>query len=249
MSNLTLDLNAEGVFPFHNIEDGQYLYGWQATPRANYQATNELSLHVSPTFQMGREDALSDAKVRLFRLNPDRRLLLVHHAGASDIRFDVPEIYLKIQPSPAWQIRLGRYYWDNTIQRIMRDWNNYEGFNDGNLADPQIAVGAFGGDVRVRKPWTEDFPIDLKASLSGGVGGRKEGLGLVQGLATFSLFDKYEMPGWVTSIGASLGYVYYPRESLPALLPGIDSNAAGGAVAPSILLQQGLGEMLSLIHI
>lgn len=249
MGDITLDFSAEGVFPFH-LTDDKYLWGLRFTPRTNIQFDPKLSLHLSPTVQFGSEDALTDAKLPLFRLNPDRRLL-VHDTvtvdgNSRDMRVDIPEVYLKYHFSPNWQLRVGRYYWDNTIQRIMRDWINVEGFNNGNLADPQISVGPIGGDLRFRKPWTENFPVDLKFSLGGGVGGRKEALGLAQGLATFSFFDKFDMPGWVTSVGASLGYVHYPQGSLPALLPGTDPLAAGDALAPSVLLQQGLGEMFDL---
>lgn len=245
MGDITLDFSAEGVFPFHLIDDS-YAWGLRFTPRVNYQFTPQLSLHGSPTVQFGHEDALTDAKVPLFRLNPDRRLMVHGTVNDNDVRFDVPELYLKYHPSRNWQFRLGRYYWDNTIQRIMRDWINVEGFNNGNLADPQISVGPIGGDIRFRKPWTESFPVDLKFSASGGLGGRQEALGLIQGLATFSFFDKFDMPGWVTSVGASLGYVHYPEGSLPALLPGINPLDAGDALTPSVLLQQGLGEMFDL---
>ncbi|HKY63722.1 MAG TPA: hypothetical protein VJR29_09910 [bacterium] len=245
MGDITLDFSAEGIFPFHLIDDS-YHWGLRFTPRVNWQFTPTLSLHTSPTVQFGHENALTDAKLPLFRLNPDRRLLVHDTVNGNDLRVDIPEVYLKIHPSPNWQLRLGRYYWDNTIQRIMRDWINSEGFNNGNLADPQISVGPLGGDLRFRKPWTEKVPVDLKFSLAGGMGGRKEALGLLQGLATFSFLDKFDHPGWATSIGASLGYVHYPEGSLPALYPGVDPLAAGGALAPSVLLQQGLGEMFDL---
>src|SRR5262249_33502519 len=41
---------------------------------------------------------------------------------------------------------------------------------------------------------------------------------------------------------SSLGFAYYPEGALPALLQGIPANAAGGALSPSVYLQQGIGE-------
>src|SRR5215831_19857412 len=181
MGDLTLDIPAEGSFPFHNI-DGHYLGAFRFSPRLRYEASPTVTLVAGPALQIGQEDGLSDAKVRLFRLQPDPRLLGHFKAGSEDFRLDVPEVYLQYQPSSQWQFRLGRYYWDNTIQRRFRDWS-YEGFTDGNLADAGISVGPIGGDARFQKPWTKSFPVDLKFSASAALGGRKEGLGLIQGLA------------------------------------------------------------------
>ncbi|MCE9625381.1 MAG: hypothetical protein K8R69_08030 [Deltaproteobacteria bacterium] len=240
MGDLTLDLNVDGSFPFHDIND-QYDYGLRIAPRLRYEFTPEVTTIVGPALQIGREDALSDAKVRLFRLTPDPRLFKIPD---SDVRLDIPELYAQFKPSSQWQFRIGRNYWDNTIHRRFRDWS-YEGFTDGNLADASIHLG-LGGDVRFHQPMTKSFPVDLKLSASAALGGKKEGLGLIQGLATFNMFDPNKMPGWVTVLGGTLGYVYYPQDSLPSLLPGIAATDAGGALSPSVYLQQGLGNYFDL---
>jgi hypothetical protein len=189
--------------------------------------------------QVGNEAGLSDAKIRFLRLSPDPRLFKINGTD-SDLRIDIPELYTQFRPNSQWQIRLGRNYWDNTLHRRFRDWS-YEGFTDGNLADPNIHLGV-GGDVRFHQPMSKTFPVDLKFSMSGALGGKKEGLALLQGLATFNFFDTDKMPGWVTVLGGTLGYVYYPENSLPSLLPGIAATDAGGGITPSVYLQQGFGE-------
>ncbi|MFO1463366.1 MAG: hypothetical protein U1F66_06285 [bacterium] len=235
MGDPTLDFSAEGSFPFHTIND-DYLYGVRFTPRFRYEFNPKVTTVVGAAVQAGTEEALTDSKVRMLRLTPDPRLFKIPD---SDFRLDVPELYAQFQPNSQWQFRLGRNYWDNTLQRRFRDWS-YEGFTDGNLADPNIHLG-FGGDIRFHQPMSKNFPLDLRLSASGALGGKKEGLALLQGLATFNFFDPNKMPGWVTVLGSSLGYVYYPTDSLPSLLPGIAATDAGGALTPSVYLQQGFG--------
>ena len=240
MGDPTLDLTFEGSFPFHDINE-HYDYGLRLSPRFRYEFNDQVSTIVGASMQAGKEGALSDAQVRLFRLTPDPRLFKIPD---SDFRLDVPELYAQFRPNSKWQIRLGRNYWDNTLQRRFRDWS-YEGFTDGNLADPNIHLGV-GGDIRFRQPMTKSFPLDLNLSLSGALGGKKEGLALLQGIATFNMFNPEKMPGWVTAVGGSLGYVYYPEGSLPSLLPGILGTDAGGALTPSVYLQQGLGDYVDV---
>lgn len=238
MGDPTLDINVEGSFPFHQIND-QYDYGFRLSPRFRYEFNDKITTVVGPALQVGNEAGLSDAKIRFLRLSPDPRLFKIEGTD-SDLRLDIPELYAQFKPSSQWQFRIGRNYWDNTLQRRFRDWS-YEGFADGNLADPNIHLG-FGGDIRFHQPMTEKFPLDLKLSLSGALGGKKEGLGLLQGILTFNMFNPDKMPGWVTVLGGSLGYVNYPEGSLPSLLPGIANTDAGGGLAPSVYLQQGFGE-------
>lgn len=238
MGDPTLDLSFEGSFPFHEINN-DYIYGLRLAPRFRYEFNDKITTVVGPALQVGNESGLSDAKIRLLRLSPDPRLFKIEGTD-SDLRIDIPELYAQFKPSSQWQIRLGRNYWDNTLQRRFRDWS-YEGFTDGNLADPNIRLG-WGGDVRFHQPMTEKFPVDLRLSLSGAFGGKKEGMGLLQGLLTFNMFNPDKMPGWVTVIGGSLGYVNYPEGSLPALLPGINATDAGGGLTPSAYLQQGFGD-------
>jgi len=95
MGDPTLDLSAEGSFPFHDI-NGDYLYGFRLTPRFRYEFNDKVTTVVSPAMQAGNEDGLSDAKLRLFRLSPDPRLFKIPD---SDFRLDVPELYAQFQPN------------------------------------------------------------------------------------------------------------------------------------------------------
>lgn len=243
MGKLSLDIPFEGVFPFHNIEDDAYFWGLRFSPRAHYKLSTNWKLTAGPAFQFGREDAFTATKLRFFRVQPDPRLQLAHlNLGSTEFRFDVPEAFLQYRINPRWQLRFGRNYWDNTIQRRFRDWSN-EGVADGNIGDAPISLGA-GGDVRYFKPWTRDVPVDLKLSGSIAVGSKGEALGLVQGLASF--LPVSSSPDSVTVLGASLGYAHYPAGALPALLPGIPQNAEGDGVSVGGYLQQGLGANLDL---
>ncbi len=243
MGGLLLDFPIEGVFPFHPVEDDGYLYGFRLSPRVKYDANKKFRLVVSPAFQMGREDAITGAGLRYFRYQPDPRLTLGHfRPGSQEMRLDVPEAYLQFRPSSKWQVRLGRNYWDNTMQKRMRDWS-FEGFTDGNIGDSPISLGA-GGDLRYSKPYTRESPVDLKISLSGGIGARREAIGLIQGLATF--LPRKKSPNSPMVVGASLSYAHYPEGALAALLPGVPENAAGGGISGSLYLQQGIGQNLDL---
>lgn len=242
MGSLTLDFPVEGVFPFHNIDDS-YAWGLRVSPRLKWHASDKLTLVVGPAFQAGREDAYTGTGLRFFRYQPDPRLVLgTFRPGEQEIRLDIPEAYLQFRLADRWQVRVGRYYWDNTVQKRMRDWS-LDGFTDGNIGDSPISLGG-GGDVRYFKPWTEKVPVDVKLSASAAVGSRGEALGLMQGLATFLPVSKY--PNSPTVIGASAAYAHYPEGSLPPLLPGIADNAAGDGVSMSAYLQQGLGPDLDV---
>jgi len=237
MGKLTLDVPVEGLIPFNPVEALNFPWAFRLSPRGEFQLHPKIQLVLGPALQMGGKDAVTDTGTRFFRLLPDPRLLGSFTTANSDFRLDVPEAYFAFSPNKNWQIRLGRNYWDNTLQRRFRDWA-MEGFTDGNIADPIISLGA-GGDVRYSKPWTKELPVDLKLSGSAAVGGRGEALGLIQGLATFLLFPN--SPDSVTVLGGSAGVVHYPRGALPKILPLVPDNMAGDGLSVSGYLQQGIG--------
>ena len=243
VGSLLLDFPIDGVFPFHSIDNDSYIYGARFSPRLKYDANPEFRLVVSPAFQMGSANGLTATGLRYFRDQPDTRLALGHfNPGNQDIRLDIPEAYLQFRPSNNVQIRIGRNYWDNTLQRRMRDWS-FEGFTDGNIGDAPISLGA-GGDVRLTKKWQRAIPARVDLSASGAVGARKEALGLVQGIVTFLPVES--APDSVTVIGGSLGYSHYPQGALAELLPGVSANAAGDGISGSLYLQQGFGRSFDL---
>jgi len=243
MGKLTLDVPVEGIVPLNPVEAMNFPWAFRLSPKGEILLNPHLKLVLGPALQMGGKDATTDSGLRFFRLLPDPRLQLGNFSTAnSEFRLDVPEAYIAIAPNKNWQIRVGRNYWDNTLQRRFRDWSA-EGFTDGNIADAGISLG-FGGDVRFSKPWTKSFPVDLQLSASAAVGANREALGLVQGLATFSLFPK--SPDSVTVVGGSLSVANYPGGSLPKLLPGIPENMAGSALSASAYLQQGIGSKLDI---
>ncbi len=243
MGNLTLDLRLEGIFPFHKITSDQYSLASRFTPRLNWEILPQLSIVASPTLQTGTTGPLTNSGTRFFRLQPDPRLVLSRYVkGNAELRTDIQEAYVRWEPNQTLQLRVGRDFWDTTVQSRFRNWS-YAGFTDANIADAWISLGV-GGEIRFHKPYTAQFPFDLKLFGSGAYGGRGETLGLFQGIATFLASNKY--PDWVTVLGSSFGYAHYPQGSLSQLYPGVSSQAQGHGISPSVYLQQGIGKYIDL---
>jgi hypothetical protein len=243
MGNLTLDLPIEGVLPFHRLEDpssnrSPYAWATRVSPRLHWDIHPKLSVVLSPTLQASAISPLTGNQLRFFRLHPDPRLTLSRYVhDNSELRTDIQEAYLHFKPYDRLHFKLGRNYWDNTLQRRFRTWS-YAGFTDGNIADNQISLGV-GGEIRFFKSFTKKLPFKMVVAASGGYGGRGEAFGLVQGLATFLPIKKFNNS--VTVLGGSVGYANYPKKSYAALYAGASHQVHGSGISPGVYLQQGIG--------
>ncbi|HCU25785.1 MAG TPA: hypothetical protein DF383_12275 [Deltaproteobacteria bacterium] len=235
MGDSLLDIDLK-LSPFYTAEHG-FSFSSRLALKWNPPLSERWKLVVGPELQEGREENLSATKVRLSSLQPDPRLPgHLEAKGGTDFRFG-GEAYFSYLPSKRWEMRLGISPWDDTIQVALGHWS-YQGFNDGNLADPKITLGP-GGELRFHQEGTKNFPADLKLFTRVAWGGHGEALAAVDGRLSFGLFDKFKRAGWESTLGAGLG-LFYPEGTLHSLLPGADPKTAGNALTPNIYLKQGI---------